>query len=355
MLTFSNSHLWTQCAASVHPHPAPVPLELERSEAALEGEAAAWLANLVLRGTASSTAEAEGETAPNGWPIDWEMIRHVQTYCDLVRRHGAVQVEQDVELWGGRVRGRPDAHTVDTGDILRIYELKYGYRIVEPQNNSQLLLGAIALIQPHHRLASLEVFQPRPAHANGPHRKWVLGADEIGWWSDQLHARMMAVFVDRPIATTGEQCEFCPRRAACHALGMAVYNDVERIRSEHRARALTAEELARELRFLETAESLLKARASGIRAEAKARVKAEFLPGWMLMPKHGNRRFKENITPGLIAMLTCCEPTKAVLKSPAELEREGVHPDVIASIAERPFIGMELAEWNDKKIEKLFK
>lgn len=353
MLTFSNSFLWANCAASVHPHPAPVPIETERSDAQLEGEAAAWLANLVLRGSAASTAEAEGETAPNGWPIDYEMIRHVQTYCDLVRRHGPVESERDVELWDGRVRGRPDTHTVGNGDVLRLYELKYGYRIVEPQGNTQMLLGAIAFAEPHHRLFSLEVFQPRAAHANGPHRKWVLNADELNDWRHDLHRAMTEVFADRPIAAPGAQCEFCARRAACHALAASNYQAIDRIRSEHRARQLTATEIADELRFLEMAERLLKARAQGIRTEAHARIRAgEFVPGKCLDARYGNRAL--TLPPEQVRILTGIEPFKQVQKSPAELEKEGANPDVIAIMTTRPFSGFELTDWNPKKIGKMF-
>lgn len=354
MLTFSNSFLWANCAASVHPHPAPVPIEAERSEAAQEGEAAAWLANLVLRGTAASPAEAEGEHAPNGWPIDYEMIRHVSSYVELVTRHGPVEAEQDVELWGGVVRGRPDAHTVGSSDVLRMYELKYGYRIVEPHGNTQLLLGAMALVQPHHRLVSLEIFQPRPVHANGPHRKWVLNRDELAGWENDLHQRMKAVFEDRPVATVGDQCDYCPRRAACHALASAVYADSEKIRSEHRARQLTAAEIGAELVFLEDAQKRLSARHEGIRAEMRARIKAgEHIPQWLLEPKHGNRTWRADAA--IISALTGCEAHKRVLKSPSELEKEGANPEVVAALCERPFRGHELARWDEKKIERMFK
>ncbi len=352
MLTFSNSFLWSQCAASVHPHPAPVPLELERSEAQQEGEAAAWLANAVLRGTAGSTAEFEGETAPNGWPIDHAMIRHVQAYCDLVRCHGAVEAETELEIFDGRVRGRPDSHTVGNGDVLRIYELKYGYRIVEPQGNSQLLCAAIALAQPHHRLISLEVFQPRAVHANGPHRKWVINQDELQSWKVRLFSAAHRVLDARPVATVGDQCEFCDRRAACHALGMAVYADAERVRSEHRARKLTGDEIGRELAFLKEADRRLKARLSGIEAEANARAKREFIPGWLFDSQVGNRAF--DVEPRVVQMLTGINPYKEVLKTPAEMEREGANPETIALLSKRPFIGFKLRPWDVKKVEKAF-
>lgn len=352
MLTFSNSHLWTACASSVHPIPGlskPV-VSKERSDLRLEGEAAGWLANLVLRGDASLAADGLGETAPNGWPIDEAMVRHVQNYIDLVSRHGQPNPEVDVALFNGQVTGRPDNHTVDS-DILRIYELKYGYKIVEPYGNTQLLLGALAFVKPHHRLVSLEVYQPRASHANGPHRKWVLNQDELRLWERWFIDCIEATKVREPMATPGDQCAYCDRTAGCHALMANIQAFYEIIATNHKGRAAATHEIGAELKMLTTMKKLLDARLSGVQTEAEVRARnGEFIPLWMLDPHYGNRVWKAS--PAVREMMTGIDPYKQVEKSPAEMEKEGANVD---ALTETPFVGMKLRPWDDKKAARRFK
>lgn len=354
MLTFSNSSLWTACAASVHPVPSlhKPHITLQQSDARREGEAADWLANIVLRGDAGTVAEGSGETAPNGWPIDEAMVRHVQEYVDIVTRHGPVVPQDDVTLFNGHVTGRPDAHTVD-GDVLRIYELKYGYKIHEPYANTQLLLGALAFVKPHHRLISLEVFQPRPHHVNGKHRKWVLDRDELEQWRQWFVQCIDFVHADKPTATPGDQCNYCDRRAGCHALLANIYAMQELIATNHKAAPLSAVELGAELRLLETFEKLLKARKSGTSTEALERaMKGEFIPGYLLEEQIGDRKWKSDTPAAMRGLLTGVDPFKAVEKSPAEMEKEGANVDCMTV---RPFVGMKLKAWDAKKAERRFR
>lgn len=352
MLTFSNSRMWTSCPASVHPvqgihQPNLTP---QQDDARKEGTAADWLANMVLAGDAATAEEGAGEIAPNGWPIDATMVRHVQEYIDIVTRHGVPHPQTDTTLFNGRVTGRPDNHTVST-DVLHVYELKYGYKIVEPYANSQLLLGAIAFRQPHHRMFSLEVFQPRPHHPNGKHRKWVVSADELVEWEAWLSRCVDAVYIDKPVAAPGDQCGYCLRRAGCHALMANIYAAFETITSNYHARPLSAADLGLELKFLETLDKMLKARWSGTTAEALARAKkGEFVPGWTLEENYGDRKW--DTSPEIRQMLTGIDPYKQVERSPAEIEKEGGNVDPMTS---RPFVGMKLKPFNQKAVERKFR
>src|SRR5687768_13171981 len=96
MLTPSTAHLWGNCALSAHFVRTGGDVDTGRdtdagdSEARREGSAAHWVADGVLRGDAHSCGDFEGETAPNGWVVTPDMVRHVQGYVDFVRSLGSV-------------------------------------------------------------------------------------------------------------------------------------------------------------------------------------------------------------------------------------------------------------------------
>ena len=61
------------------------------TEAAKEGIAAAWLADTVLTSPDGIRCDDfENETAPNGWLITSDMVKHIQGYIDyiLAESHG---------------------------------------------------------------------------------------------------------------------------------------------------------------------------------------------------------------------------------------------------------------------------
>lgn len=351
-LNFYNSARWTRCAASAVPAPA-VPGDPEpQSDAQREGIAAAWVADIVLRGDATTAEDAQGETAPNGWIITEDMVHHVQGYIDHVQSHGGTPRSETALRWNG-VYGRPDAHVSDTGNVLHIDDLKYGYKIIEPEGNTQLLLAACALVQPHHTEFNLTIYQPRPYHPAGPCRIWTLTRRQLEEWSLWLADRVTAAEEPNPVATPGEQCDYCPRRTCCPAIIETTYATHDVISSRSPGRKLTGAELASELRFLQMAERLLKARLSGTASEAEARARAgEFIPGWALETNRGRREL--TASPDVVADLTGVDPYKRVLKSPAELEREGVPPPLVKALSTPPYAGVKLTEWKPSDIKRMF-
>lgn len=358
-LTFSNSPLWANCAASTSPRragfdaPAPEPTEAQQ-----EGVAAAWMADAVLRGSAASCAEFEGEQAPNGWPVDYAMMRHVQGYVDTVRKHGPAYSETRLTLWNGLVQGQPDAHILNTpGGTLRLWDFKYGYRVVEPQDNPQLLLPAIALVQPYHTLITMAIYQPRALHPGGIYRKWTIDRADLERHEQRLHAAAIATMDERPRASCGHQCTFCPRNrpSDCPTLAMNLAAQYELMSSTRRGVKLTPAELAAQLDFLDTTAALLKACRTGAEAEAEGRIQAdEQIMGWCMAPRAANRVITAK--PEVVRALTDLDPfQEPKLKTPAQLEREGAHPVIIDSISHTPFAGYELKRWNPATVLKAFK
>lgn len=358
-LTFSNSSRWVPCSQSVSPVPADSRFTSERSksESALEGEAWAWMVAAVLSGDAHSCDEFGGEHAPNGFPISGEMIRHGAAYVAVVTKHGEpIAVETDLELWGGLVRGRPDASGVTRDNCLHVYDGKFGFRLIEPKEHWQLVLAGLALVQPHHTMVSFEIFQPRPYHPDGPHRKWVIGRKELDDYSAYLYHRASLTIATRqyrPEATVGRQCDYCPRRTACPTLNANIYSQYETLKGDSLGGRLGADDLSARLRFLNDAEALLRACKTGVEAEIEGRLKSgEFVPGWLLEDKLGHAAW--TVEPSAVAMLTGVETHKSVLKTPAQLIAEGANESTVKLLSKRPRVGTRLTEATAKIADRIF-
>lgn len=359
-MTPSTAHLWTRCAlnprltrdvrgdlAAAHDD-GPGGTDAQR-----EGQAADWVANGVLRGDASTAAEFEGETAPNGWTVTPDMVRHVQGYVDYCRSRGeVVHTQVPIDIGELSIRGRVDAQVV-SGSTLELIDLKYGYEIVEPEWNAQLICEAVALFDPNrHADVILTIYQPRPHHPSGPARSWTISASEFvavyRWLSERAHAALS------PAAkgTVGVHCLRCAGRSRCASVQQSVYLAFDHISSAS-AGTMSAGQLADELRFLDLAQKLVNSYASAIEAETEARMRrGEYVPGFGWDISKGDREWKHD-APTIHAM-TGVDPWKQVMKSPAELEREGADPKIIQALTTRHNRAPKLAPVSTKTFDKLF-
>jgi hypothetical protein len=351
-LTFSNSPLWSKCAQSCKPR-AGVHYEREETDDIKEGRAAHWLANHVLRGDASGAEEGLGETAPNGWIIDEKMVRHIQEFVDIVRRHGGVMDATPLTLWG-LVHGVPDTYSVG-GDTLRVYELKYGYRLVEP-DTPQLILAAGALCTHEHKLVSLEIFQPRPYHPSGKHRKWVISPQELQDHLADLEKAAWATTEQWPRATPGVHCKrhYCPQAAFCTELTSEIGAAYEIVAGTRRAGKPTVGELGAEVDFLQIADEMIGARLKAAEAELEARIRTGEDGGdWYLKQRQTKRDW--TVPLAMVAVLTGKDPyQKPKPKSPAMMEDEGVPLEVIKSISKPGNGGLELAKLDKRAVARMF-
>jgi hypothetical protein len=114
---------------------------------------------------------------------------------------------------------------------------------------------------------------------------------------------------------------------------------------------LVPDALGTELDFIERAESLLSARANAIRAEAEARISAgAIVPGWVMKSGRGQRVWAH--PPEMLRMLLGTDITVTKLRTPADVEREGVTiPD---ALTKRPTTKPKLARMTPGDVERLF-
>jgi hypothetical protein len=335
----SAAHIWTKCPAN--PLMASrVPPEVP-GDAAREGTCAAWVAEMVLTGVVEQASEMIGRNHENGWLVEADMTHRIQKYVDLVRSYGGqVHTERKVRL-NNLIEGTPDAYAVLADDgILRVDDLKYGYGIVEPYRNPQVSIYAGAILE---YLAArnvkiqrvvIGIYQPRAWHPAGIHRTWECWPEELGAFVKEIETAGNKTQDPNPVAIAGDHCEYCPAASTCAAVTAANYRVYEALCSDLQ-RHMTATEMAEELTFLSMAQNMLDGRINAVETEAKARMaKGETIPGWHMQQGAGQRRFK--VGADVIRVLTGKNPEVPKMVTPAEFERMGASPTVVARLTETP-------------------
>lgn len=365
----SRANLWYRCALSATAYRSGADIDVfpreateDEADARREGSAAHWVAETVLRGDVPTAAAQVGKQAPNGWTITPDIATRVQGYCDYVRSFGSVTTVEraatvDVQMDDGSVRtiirGRFDAHTTGgTDETLRLFDYKNGWKVVEADQNLPLLCYAAALWRGHEPV-ELHVYQPQPYHPDGKARVWRMSPAEMWAQRAELIERAANALDPEPIGNPGAHCTDCELAGACYALTQNAYAAHERIR--HRALVkMNPDELANELTFLRIADKMVSTRLKAVEGEMAGRMqRGEFFRGWLRAATHGHRVL--TVTPETVGIITGLDPYRKVPKTPAELEREGANPDVIAMISMQPVTGLKLQPASEKYFAKLFK
>lgn len=323
-----------------------------------EGNAVHWLAaqwhsddNLLLK-------DIVGQQSPEGVFITREMVEYLEEYFTAIAE-AQVEVETSHAGNGWTVRGRADAIKYDpAGGHLTICELKYGWRIVEPEMNWTLISHVAGFIannpdKPVHTI-DMTIFQPRPHHPAGSVRSWRIGVGDFV----ELYNKMAATLQSPDdMLHTGEiQCHYCPALATCPAARKAEFNAIDTSN-----KAFTDEIDNKTLSFrldqIKRASAILKDQEKAYGELALYRVKqGGIVPNYGIESELTNRNWKENLTPEFVEALTGKELSKKQLITPAQAEKAGVSKEVVAALTERRNKGVKLVRMDaDAKARKAFK
>lgn len=333
----SAAHIWVNCALAPRLI-ANAPPE-QPSDPAREGTCAAWVAEMVLTGQAKTCHDLIDTAHANGWVVDAPMAHCVQGYVDMIlARGGHIDTERKVRF-NDLVEGTPDAFAViDDQAVLHVDDLKYGYDIVDV-TTPQIVIYAWAIVS---RITTVDIktivlgiYQPRSYHPHGIYRTRTLTVEELRREAEVIHRASYAAHDPNAVAIAGRHCRYCRGAAQCSAVTNELYDAVHAMQAVDQ-RDMTAQEIARELDFLEFAERILNGRKNAVKAEAEARMSSgRHIPGWMRESGYGNRRWKVDAeTIKAITGVDPVDPTKMI--TPAEMERRNVDPDIIAALSEKP-------------------
>lgn len=205
----------------------------------------------------------------------------VETRVDLPQVHP--------DCWG-----TPDAAFMAL-DALHVWDLKYGWGIVEVYNNWQLMLyalGVLALIPGSRpQRVVLHIVQPRPYHPDGHHRQWEVPYTRL--LEAQAIARISAeaALSPEPHCLTGKHCKHCSALLHCdaaRAVSLAVIDVVTTARHHE----LTTEQMGFELTVLSRMADIINHRLDAALETALTMSKQGVsIPGWVESRTPGRTEF----------------------------------------------------------------
>ena len=348
---------WVRCALSASLE-AAYP-EREASPQSLEGTAAHWAVEMLLRGTPI----AVDTQAPNGVAVTLEMLEAATTVRDDIVSQLGIEwqsrlfIEQRVSIprvhsenWGTpdyRAWGQfPDGRLK-----LWIWDFKYGHGVVEAFENWQLIdyvAGCMSEakldgLQEQNTVVDMRVIQPRSYHRDGPVRSWIVKASDLRGHINRLAMAAEDATSIKPTASPHpDACENCKGRHACEALQRAAYASADRGQSSG-AVDLPPHALGLELRALKRAQALLDARVTGLEAEVCATIKnKQTVPFWMFETTPGrlawNKPAAEVLALGEMLGLELAKPLEPVTPTQAKAAAKAkkVPESIIDAYASRP-------------------
>lgn len=290
-----------------------------------EGNAFHWLAQNPDAGI--------GSVAYNGVFITAAMVDHVREYLagllpgelEIVTSHGNEAYQ---------VNGRAD-HVGYDGSVLEVTDAKYGYRIIEPNDNWTLISHAVGFCMERQitpQTIQLTIYQPRAYHPLGSRRSWSFDYATLCGLAQRI-----ADTLSNPSDTleTGEHCHKCPSMAYCPAYRAASMNAIDATAHAFND-TLAPDALAQELELLERAESVIVARRKAVEELTLHKVKGgEIVPGRMIDRPLGQTRYRKNATPDMLAALVGRDLAERKLPAISKLRDAGVAQIVIDALTER--------------------
>jgi hypothetical protein len=245
-----------------------------------------------------------GHIAPNGYPIDQDMIDGGDCLYKAVRSHITTEddrlyIEHEVTMHGlvheGN-DGRLDVAVVSfKNQRIDLFDYKYGHRYVEVFENWALIDYMAGIIEGCELSkeeflewsVNMHIVQPRWFGHNAQVRTWSLSGHKF--WPYMTQLSDAAVEANEPIARTktGNHCYKCPAVSICPAMRLFV-GELLDFAEEDTPEEITVQEAARELRDITKALERLEARKLGLEPIVQSALEAnQTVPHWTLERSSG--------------------------------------------------------------------
>lgn len=320
-----------------------------------EGDAAHWLIEQVFN-KRFGTDELIDRPAFNGVYITEEMIEATALCLEDIRGRGAVEVitsYSDGQIY--QVNGRSDWVSFEDGTLF-VGDFKYGWSIVEPENNWTLLSHAIGWMfaNPSANVThvTLRIWQPRPHHPLGKVRSVTYTKDEMHWFWVSLFTKLTQ---PDNMLHTGKHCKDCLGMINCPAAQKAAMNAIE-VSEMGYVSNLDDRSLAFILDQTERAIKLLEQQHKAGTELALHRIKAgHIVPGYGVEKDLTNKQWKQGITVETAMMMVGKDLSKKQLVTPAQALKAGVSQEAIDALCERREKGVKLTRINaSTQVKKMF-
>lgn len=321
------------------------------NDAALEGTAAAeYLEKLLMN-------QPIGTHASNGIAFTEEMGYYAKEVVDEIRSKAAtIPIAEEQLDWVSfpsniTVQGRCDVNFIGKDNRLYIDDLKYGFGIVEPKENWQLLAYAIGKIMKLGQAYDLvlRIHQPRAHHEDGTTREWIISYNELLKYKEMIDHRLHEISKGLNTLVTGTQCRYCPAAAHCPASNKAYHRGIEAV-TDFVQDNMDDQELSFQLDLVSRIEDLVKTRKGSLELLATSRIKeGKIVPNYISTDNYGHRKWNDNVNPETIQLLTGIDVTEKTLITPAQAEKRGLSKEVTQAFTSRPLLGTRLKRKDSTK------
>ena len=325
-----------------------------------EGDAAHWLVQQACLNQ-FSVDELVDRKAPNGVYITSEMVDHCRDYINDFK--GEIEYDTSLKNNTYEIRGRADRVSfVDR--ILEVEDFKYGWGLVEPDENLTLISHAIGYaynlmmnkgMNPRTDIdrVVLKIYQPRPYHPLGKVREWSITAEQL----NEYHKKINEAFENiTNTLNTSTYCKYCPSVGVCSAHNSASMNAID-LSEKPFDFNIADEDLPIMLDNLTRAKKTLETSLKAFEDLAANRIKqGHAIPGYALERSLANRTWLDHVTPELLTVVTAMDGlTEVKLVSPAQAVKKGLDEALVNTLSERKETGMKLCKVDPtKKVEKMF-
>lgn len=331
--------------------------EDEDSPEAREGTAAHYYVTEYLEGRVHPI----GTLAPNGHPLDGDMVKNGRHYIEdvmtgLAELGGSrvlFRVETKVTAHGlvhPECEGTPDTFALSLeAKRLIVWDYKYGHGFVDPFQNWQLIAYVagiwesleLTLEDVADMAVSLRVVQPRNYHREGKVRTWETTGAVLWGLIEQLSAAAYAAKQIGAPTQTGDHCDNCSGRHACEAFKRVAAKAMD-VAGQTIPDPLPTDALGVEIARLRKAADRIKARLDGLEEQAISSIrKGNPVPGWAMGFVNSRERWKTDpaevfaLGDLLGVDLRDLRPV-TVNEAKTKFKAAGVDAAVIAAYSEKP-------------------
>jgi hypothetical protein len=297
------------------------------------------------------TRKPIGETSSSGFYFDNDIKFYITPIAEDIKRRGSSNISCEHRIdWqtqsGITIKGKPDVSFIDNRNRLCIEDLKYGWGIVEVEENWQLIGYAIGEVikrgQAFNEI-SLKILQPRPHHEDGSTREWLISYSKLLEYKERIERRMQEIADGKKELQTSSQCKYCQGTGeACPAFNRLFYRSLE-ITTEFYQDSIENDELATQLDQIKRAEEVIKIKKDSLLELGNIRIKeGQIIPNYSQSTTYSNRKWKKGISPEAIQLMTGKNVIENVFMSPAKVEKLGVSKELVAQLSETQFTGYKL-------------
>ena len=344
-----------ECAGSLHFTDLP---KSPDSEVAKEGTAFGEMVEYKLLGKKYSTH------AKNDFPFDGDMEFFSDEIVAEVKENplliGPITCEQRIDwqtssgIW---IKGAYDISFV-SDNTLYVDDVKYGWSLVNPENNWQLISYAIGIVIQTgvaYDEIVMRIHQPRPHHEDGTTREWRISYAKLLELKEVIEARMILLAGGEDDLVTSTNCRYCPAAASCPAVSKAYFRSLEEIHNFVQDDISDAE-LSFQLDLYKRMQDIFKVRKDSLEALALDRLNNnKLVPNYSIKKSYSNRSWSKGIDADYIKMMTNVDITKVEMLSPAQAEKKGVSKTLVAELTKRFEKGSKLERGDTSELgDKIF-